>query len=1140
MTFSTKKFSQKIISIIILLAFIFCNYSSYGKIISNTFSIYADSNVIYGDLNSDGQVNAFDAALFKENLFTQKTMSLNVADVNADEMINQNDLAEIQDYVLGRSTEFSGEYKKAITSSSRTIISSTNSKETQMTTEMAQFTQKLATPLEVYRYVLNTVNTEFYYGSRKGAMGTYEQNGGNDYDQSSLLIAMLRNLGYTANYAIGDIILTDFMLNNMTATSDIETAKRIYTSQGKTLELIETGHYKTEHVFVVLEIDGIQYPLDPSFKYYEQTENHSDLENIVKDLETQYDLNNNNVDLSAVFGSIENNFDEQAFTDALSRRRITDQNIIELPTGVQYDFYGENLQLFTTISAEMSDIIELYLGDVKIFTYKSVELYGKNLTIEYELTEEAIYFLDESFNINSIDDLTGNIYPYSEMAYISAVVKIDGKRIGSGNEALLGTKENMQLYIRSAGNVKNFEKELVYGSLYSIIFDYGIISPHDIADGYSKLPQTAVEQAKTTEKNVFGSSWLMNTMTLIGKSYFSQIDTNNIVSAEFSDIHYGRELSVAVVDFIPDIYSTYISNMYVPRLYKQGKIEIDVLGNQTVFTSRTNNTEEESKIRHSTGFLSSHYEAEVIEQFTGLEAVSTSEVLKTAIENDVKILYLSKANISELSTSSLSEDNKEDITKLINEGKYVTVPNEEITIGNWTGAGWISYDPVSDTSEYIINSNLRGGLLTFFVGFSYLSSILLSVVELSWAFSSIISGISLTMTALSGGSLILGTVFAGFASITIFNPIVTAAIGAGLLIGGGFYLKNVGDRLLEQTLLMDEYIDGDTEAGEQLGINSIWQNLEVRISFGAGTILSQYIKGATAKIHFKNNYGKLHIGDVNAYSAANTTANSLVNSGISTSIIETAIKNTNFLSYTPVITNALIGVGAETANKFVETIANTLGSRVLDSVGNSEECINELIKLIAENGAEYGRNVTIIPQIYPDADYDFLMSLYRAAARQTTRVVDNVTDEVIMSEIRKIRSEMKYTDTKKRGNVAIAETNIPGLKSRYNAHSQIEKPENLKTDYIGTEEFCYQPTNPKYTAIRANLNALKPYPRISCTEYKILNNIAETLEVTSSGNIKIFTEYRPCDSCTNIIINFLKDYENITIDVIYVGDRILP
>ena len=51
------------------------------------------------------------------------------------------------------------------------------------------------------------------------------------------------------------------------------------------------------------------------------------------------------------------------------------------------------------------------------------------------------------------------------------------------------------------------------------------------------------------------------------------------------------------------------------------------------------------------------------------------------------ILYLSRANIGDLEASSLSAQNKADITKLINEGNYITVPSAEISIGSWSGTG---------------------------------------------------------------------------------------------------------------------------------------------------------------------------------------------------------------------------------------------------------------------------------------------------------------------------------------------------------------------------------------------------------------------------------------------------------------------
>ena len=281
---------------------------------------------------------------------------------------------------------------------------------------------------------------------------------------------MLRNLGYTANYAIAEIVITDYDLFNMTSTSDIEAAKRIFTSQGKTLENVGAGRYKTEHTLVALELDGVQYPLDPSFKYY-KTDNFIDLTSMMNNLESQYDLSSENINLLDVSAKIESSFNEQSIIDIISSREIIDQNITTIPTSVQYDFFSQDILISPSIPMANCDFIELYLGNFKVFSYPSSYLYNKNLTIEYELTEDAEFYLNEiyGFGINGIDDLTKRLGTYKNLAQIYAVVKIDGKKIATGNSNLLGTKENMRLNVRSAGGIANFEKELTYGGLYSVV-----------------------------------------------------------------------------------------------------------------------------------------------------------------------------------------------------------------------------------------------------------------------------------------------------------------------------------------------------------------------------------------------------------------------------------------------------------------------------------------------------------------------------------------------------------------------------------------------------------------------------------------------------------------------------------------------
>lgn len=58
-------------------------------------------------------------------------------------------------------------------------------------------------PKLIYDYVRNNVDYTPYFGSLKGATLTYLEGSGNDFDQASLMIALLRASGITAQYVYG-------------------------------------------------------------------------------------------------------------------------------------------------------------------------------------------------------------------------------------------------------------------------------------------------------------------------------------------------------------------------------------------------------------------------------------------------------------------------------------------------------------------------------------------------------------------------------------------------------------------------------------------------------------------------------------------------------------------------------------------------------------------------------------------------------------------------------------------------------------------------------------------------------------------------------------------------------------------------
>lgn len=788
---------------------LFVSSSSLQTFVNEIDAHAAETDVVLGDVNGDERVDVFDLTLIKREIINPGTISINLtaADVNADGVVDVKDAIEVQDFLLCCTKGFTGSVKKTFSEIDRTIVSkNVNGEavfgdETQMTNDMAALADTLSSPAEVFKYILNNFKTEFYYGSRKGAVGTYEECGGNDYDQASLMIAMLRYLGYTANYAVGEVVFTDEDLINMTAASDIESAKKIFTAHGKPLEPYESGGYLTEQAMVLLVLDEeTEVFLDPSFKYYTKKADATDLDSIMSTLDTQYNLSDSTLDLYAVSNKIESDYKSGDLFTTFQQYEIVQQDI---DNTLSYDVPSGQVAIYeTSLPNAKSDMVAFTLGGTKIYQKKSCFLYGKDITLEYEFTETAAELMYDGYGYDSIDDLTGNLGPYMEWAQIHGVLKVDGAAVAYNEGSdILGAKEVLQIDITTAGVTTTFEKETTFGALYSIVFDYQIISPYEIADGYNSLPQTVAEQSKLNESNIYGSRAMMNTLTLLGKTYFSQVDTNNAILANFSDMRYERGLSLAIVDFTPDIYM----QAGWPRLNKQGKIGIDVLGNWTLFNSLNGDSEEEAKIRHSSGYLSSFYESESIKQFTGMQTVSTAEVLDKAMEQDVDILYLSKANIGDLEASSLSAQNKADITKLINEGNYITVPNAEITIGSWSGTGYIVYDPSTGTNTYIINNNLNGGSLCSWVGLAFFCDIIASVVECTWAFDLVMLG----ATVLGAGLIMLT---GGLA----FIPLAVTAIGFGMIVGGVFFIKNIGDCLYESTELMNMYLDGNQNAGKAM------------------------------------------------------------------------------------------------------------------------------------------------------------------------------------------------------------------------------------------------------------------------------------------------------------------------------------
>ncbi|MED4454353.1 deaminase domain-containing protein [Metabacillus fastidiosus] len=142
----------------------------------------------------------------------------------------------------------------------------------------------------------------------------------------------------------------------------------------------------------------------------------------------------------------------------------------------------------------------------------------------------------------------------------------------------------------------------------------------------------------------------------------------------------------------------------------------------------------------------------------------------------------------------------------------------------------------------------------------------------------------------------------------------------------------------------------------------------------------------------------------------------------------------------------------------------------------------------------------------------------------------------IVDRVKEIRSQLP-SKLKKSGNFGYAEADVQGIKkNEFFAHSSV----NEATDKDVLPGMSLKPQGePVFKAKKvdpdnARVDTPEAYLRDYDTEYKILNDIASQLgnNKYAKGTINLFTERLTCQSCTDVIMDFRKQYPNITVNIL--------
>lgn len=576
-----------------------------------------------------------------------------------------------------------------------------NSAETEITDEIKELADSLGNAKNVYEYVKNNIRFETYYGSRKGAVGTFEQKGGNDTDTASLLIGMLRHLGYPARYHVGTVFITPEQAVELTGAEDAENAGRLLASQYKpVVSVMKNGEiygFKMTQTWVDAYVPYTDYrgagheagenvwvSLDASFKTVEVKEAVADC---------QYAD-----EVSKLNQQIANLNDTYVIEDkiTLKSREIAVKNEKYLPVSLPYQIFSSD-KTFSAVPSDMSDRISVDVGWDQLFNMTTAELYGKNITICYEGENDYDTELIQSYGgVEKVPAHLVNVVP-------TAIV---GDEVFRGEWGVsLGTAQQMNTYISNRGGTSALRDQVNAGSVYAITLDLQRISPQDIERSESRLAQASdnAEQFGPYSGRSVGSI-----LDYAGKAYFTACDSASF-NAEFaSDVNKNRLLGLAFTGYTLKNESMFslVRNLHYGNFY------IDVAYNNVTAISYSGNESDEIKYMMTQGASESAYEGKVWEAILGEGSfgISTMSMFALSDAMDIDRVLITSADLEEmLAKCEISDNTKQDVRNFVNQGCVVEIIPKDIKVNKWEGTAYIAYDLNGKSTSYMLSGGTAGG-----------------------------------------------------------------------------------------------------------------------------------------------------------------------------------------------------------------------------------------------------------------------------------------------------------------------------------------------------------------------------------------------------------------------------------------------
>lgn len=607
-------------------------------------------------------------------------------------------------------------------------------------------------PVAIQNWVYNNIAFVPTYGSIQGSEATLQTRQGNAFDTSSLLIALLRASNIPARYVFGTVdIPIGQVMNWLGGLDDPQAALNLLGQGGIPVMGLATGGTivtaRMEHVWVEAYVDfkpsrgavnpsaDTWVPMDGSFKQIAYSNSINPAQNSpVTSLQSltalqsqiQYDpatgmlsgltSANTNAVYTEAQSAVGTYFDQATSNGQDVFRQVSIQPLAPpmLPSGLPYhvvatspgvDVLPSTVRRGFQISVYQSPDDQAGGSPVLSYSIDLPQVAGQHLSLQFQPTSAADLATLQSFlpapgaagTIDSSALSSSRIPGY--LVHLDAVLLLNGSEVARATGFTLGqeiaTTQAIQLV---SGDWYSSDTVNTAGQYIAISLDLQGVGGDPLNKVIAQTPENLLHET--------------------GRAYWANLDDHLAVLA-------AAHAAVGVRQPSFGLFATNLETLYnfgVPTKVRLTGISVDVHASLTSMVAFDGDQAKTNLAVQQNGLVASALESQIPQAHlaaagTQPQAVSAvSAIMQAAATNQPLFEVTSSTVAADLPLLQQSADVIADVQNAVGNGEQVLIPQSPITLGGWTGAGYIIIDPTTGSGAYRISGGLNGGSMQSEVG----------------------------------------------------------------------------------------------------------------------------------------------------------------------------------------------------------------------------------------------------------------------------------------------------------------------------------------------------------------------------------------------------------------------------------------